>query len=53
MQEELKKYIESEVDRFEKLYRQNKIDLPHYTATTVALIRLAKKFKITTKFDEP
>ena len=51
MKDELKKYIESEVDRWEKLYRQDKVDLPHYTATVVALIRLANKFKVPTKFD--
>lgn len=53
MKEELKKYIESEVDRYEKLYRSGEVELSQYTATTVALIRLAKRFKITTKFDKP
>ncbi len=51
MELQLKKYIESEIDRYEKLYRKNLVDLPHYTATVVALIRLSKKFNITTKFD--
>jgi hypothetical protein len=53
MVEELKNYIESEVDRWEKLYRKDKVDLPQYTATIVALVRLAKKFNIETKFDLP
>jgi hypothetical protein len=53
MIEELKNYIESEVGRWETLYRKDKVDLPQYTATVVALIRLAKKFKIETKFDLP